>query len=190
MLLNDDVEVRDPAWLKALMTFAVSQDVGAVGARLLFGDGRLQHAGVVAGLFGLCAHAWFGQPADRPTYQDWALVQREWSIVTGAVLATRRSVLERVNGFDPAFSLDFNDVDLCLKMRLQGLRVVYTPFAEMTHHEKASRGDHPTVAAEMAIFLRRWRELLDDDPSYHPGMNRNSADLAPIPPARAWYLGL
>ena len=191
VLLNDDVEVTSPGWLKTLMTFAVEPDVGAVGARLLFPSGRLQHAGVVGGLFGLCAHAWLGQPADRPTYRDWALVQREWSAVTGAVMATRGSVLERVNGFDERFSLDFNDIDLCFRMRVLGLRVVYTPEAELVHHEKASRGDHLPKAEEQAVFLRRWRALLDDDPAYHPDMSRNSYELTPaLPPEKAWFADL
>ena len=188
VLMNDDVQVIEPGWLNALMTFAVEPDVGAVGARLLFPTGRVQHAGVVGGLLGLCAHAWFNQRADQPTYQDWALIQREWSIVTGAVLATRRSVLERVNGLDEAFALDFNDVDLCLKMRTQGLRVVYTPDAELIHHEKASRGDHRVHADQMAVFLRRWQAWLDADPAYHPDMHLQSYDLGPaLPPQKRWF---
>jgi hypothetical protein len=189
VLMNDDVEVVSPGWLKALMTFAVEPDVGAVGARLLFPSGRLQHAGVVGGLMGLCAHPWLDQPSVRATYDDWAVIQREWSAVTGAVLATRRSALARVNGFDERFSLDFNDVDLCFKLRTLGLRIVYTPAAELIHHEKVSRGDHLPRADEQAIFLRRWLALLDNDPAIHPKLALHSYDLAPAANADPEWFG-
>jgi hypothetical protein len=181
VLLNDDVTVSSGGWLQALMTFAMDRDVGGVGARLVFPDGRLQHAGVIGGLFGSAVHGWFGAAPDAPAYQDWPYVQREWSMVTGAVFATRRSAMEAVNGFDPRFTLEFNDLDLCLRMRLMGLRIVYTPFAEMTHREKASRGEAPPESAQTALFLNRWRELLADDPAYHPRLTRDRA--APEPEA-------
>ena len=84
VLMNDDVVVTDPGWLRALMTHAMDETVGGVGARLLFPDGRLQHAGMAGGLWGLCAHPWIFRPADDPTYGDWALVQREWSMVVAS----------------------------------------------------------------------------------------------------------
>jgi GT2 family glycosyltransferase len=173
VLLNDDVQVRSPGWLKALMVFAMDRDVGGVGARLLFPDGRLQHVGVIGGLLASAVHGWFGLPADAPAYQDWPLVQREWSMVTGAVFATRRAAMEAAGGFDPRFTLEFNDVDLCLRMRLLGLRIVYTPFAELSHREKASRGETPPDAEQVALFLNRWRDLLADDPAYHPALTRD-----------------
>jgi len=186
VLMNDDVCVRDPGWLRALFTFAMEGDVGGAGARLLFPEGRIQHAGIIGGLYGGCAHAWLGQEADEPTYQDWALVHRDWSIVTGAVFATRRSAMEAVNGFDERLSLEFNDVDLCLRMRLLGYRIVYTPFAEMLHYEKSSRGEALPVGNEVALFLKRWQELLEDDPAYHPKLSRNSFAPAPVG-VHAWW---
>ncbi|HTK35877.1 MAG TPA: glycosyltransferase [Caulobacteraceae bacterium] len=180
VLMNDDVKVRSPGWLKALMTFAMEADVGGVGARLLFPDGRLQHAGMTAGLCGAAvAHLWHAQPGDRPTYQDWALVHRDWSIVTGAVFATRRAALEAVNGFDERFTLEFNDVDLSLRLRLLNHRIVYTPFAELTHREMASRGNALPAGEEVALFLNRWRAWLAEDPAYHPALSRDR--LAPEP---------
>lgn len=179
VLMNDDVTVRSPGWLKALMTFAMDRDVGGVGARLVFPDGRVQHAGVPGGLYGAVAHAWFGQAPDAPTYQDWALVHRDWSMVTGAVFATRRSALESVGGFEERFTLEFNDLDLCLRLRLMGLRIVYTPFAELAHREKASRGEALPAAEEVALFLNRWRDWLADDPAYHPRLTRDR--FAPEP---------
>jgi hypothetical protein len=187
IILNDDLVVRDPGWIKALMTFAVDESVGGVGARLLYPDGRIQHAGMAAGLMGICGHVFIGSPESCPTYQDWALVQREWSMVTGAVFATRRGVLEQVNGFDERFSLDYNDVDLCLRLRLLGYRIVYTPHAVLTHFESASRGKAPIPPDQTALFAERWREYLLDDPAYHPNLTRTSPDIRPVIPAHPWW---
>jgi GT2 family glycosyltransferase len=173
VFMNDDVEVTSPGWLKALLTFSTDPQVGGVGARLLYPDGRLQHAGVIGGLFGACAHAWLNQPADQPTYQDWAIVHKAWSIVTGAVFATRRAAMEAVNGFDERFSLEFNDVDLCLRLGLAGLSIVYTPHAELKHEEKASREEARPPGPDVALFLDRWRGWLADDPCYHPRLTRD-----------------
>jgi GT2 family glycosyltransferase len=187
VLINDDVVMRGTGWLRALMTFAVNEDVGGVGARLLYGNGTLQHAGIPGGLCGACAHAWIQQPAEDKTYDDWALLHREWSMVTGAVFATRRSVLEMVNGFDERFSLEFNDVDLCLRLKLLGYKIIYTPFAEMLHYEKSSRRDALPRGDQVALFLKRWGELLSNDPAFHPGFNMSDVRLAPLPVNDAWY---
>jgi GT2 family glycosyltransferase len=187
VFINDDVVVRGSGWLRALMTFAMDDDVGGVGARLIYADGRLQHAGMVGGLLGSCAHAWIYAPAHAKTYNDWALVHREWSMVTGAVFATRRDSLELVNGFDERFSLEFNDVDLCLRLRLQGKKIVYTPFAEMTHHEKASRGGTLPKAEQVAMFLKRWGELLKSDPAFNPGFDMQNVYVDPAPIHNAWF---
>jgi glycosyltransferase involved in cell wall biosynthesis len=140
VFMNDDLRPTEAGWLKALQTFAVDEGVGGVGARLMFEDGSLQHAGLVPHGLG-AAHAWVFRPRVAGTYQDWALVQREWSMVTGALFATRRSLMEQVGGFDEQFSLEFNDTDLCLRLRTLGYRIVCTPDAEMVHVEKASRGE-------------------------------------------------
>jgi GT2 family glycosyltransferase len=187
VMMNDDVVVGSPDWLQALMTFSMQEEVGGVGARLLYPDGTIQHAGMAGGLFGLCAHAWLGLPADAPTYQDWACVHRQWSMVTGAVFATRKSVLEMVDGFDERFGLELNDADLCLRLRMQGLRIVYTPFAEFTHFEKASRGQEPVHGSDLARFLTRWGEYLDQDPAFHPGLDHQCFDIRPTEPTDPWW---
>jgi O-antigen biosynthesis protein len=187
VLMNDDIEIVSPEWLQGLLTFSMQDDVGVVGARLLYANGNLQHAGIPGGLFGMCAHAWLGQPADAPTYQNWALVHREWSMLTGAILATRKSLLEFVNGFDERFRLEFNDVDLCLRLRMLGYRNIYTPFAELIHHEKASRGEMQPRASELALFWKRWQAFLEQDPAYHPGLARNSFHIAPTEPTAGWW---
>lgn len=187
IFMNDDINFGFGGWLKALCTFSMMKDVGAVGARLLYPNGTIQHAGMPGGLFGMTAHAWLGQPADAATYQNWGLVHREWSMVTGAVLATRKSVLNEINGFDERFRLEFNDVDLCLRMRMLGYRIVYTPFAELVHYEKASRAATQPRASELARFLKRWRDFLDQDPAYHPELTRDSFQIGPVASARTWW---
>jgi GT2 family glycosyltransferase len=187
VLLNDDIEVVDGAWLHALLSLSASADVGGVGARLLYPDGTIQHAGMVGGVLGAFAHPWIGQEACTATYGDWALLQRDWSAVTGAVFATRRAALEAVDGFDEQFALEYNDIDLCLRMQLVGLRIVYAPNAQLIHHEKASRGASAQPGSQTAAFLRRWRDVIADDPAYHPLLSRDGFTVRPTPSPRAWY---
>ena len=170
VLLNDDIEIRSPDWLEALLTFLWEPGVGGVGARLLFPDGRIQHAGMAGGVLNTVAHPWYGWKSDRPTYGHWAEVHRDWSMVTGAVFATRRSLLEQVNGFDEQLSLEYNDVDLCLRLGLLGYRIVCTPHAELIHHESISRGESRPRGQEILRFRRRWQELLVADSQWHPGL--------------------
>ena len=178
VLLNDDCLPSEPGWLKALISFSIDQSVGGVGARLLYDDGRLQHAGL-APHGAAAAHLWLFREETEGTYQDWALVQREWSMVTGAVFATRRSVLEQVDGFEERFSLEFNDTDLCMRLRSLGYRIICTPMAEMVHSEKASRGERLPPGEDVALFLSRWRQFLDNDPSWHPHLRRDSLEMMP-----------
>ena len=187
VLLNDDVCPLDGGWLKALQTFALDEGVGGVGARLLFDDGTLQHAGMAPHGPG-AAHVWLFRERAEGTYQDWALVQREWSMVTGAVFATRRSVLERVDGFDERFALEFNDTDLCLRLRTLGYRIVYAPMAEMVHTEKASRGSGLPPGEDMALFLSRWSAWLRADPCWHPQLRLDRLDMTPRVDGEAWYM--
>jgi len=178
VLLNDDCLPSEPGWLNALISFSIDQSVGGVGARLLYDDGRLQHAGL-APHGPAAAHLWLFREEAEGTYQDWALVQREWSMVTGAVFATRRSVLEQVDGFEERFSLEFNDTDLCMRLRSLGYRIICTPMAEMIHSEKASRGERLPPGEDVALFLSRWRQFLDNDPSWHPNLRRDNLEMMP-----------
>ncbi len=189
ILMNDDLVVRRPGWIEALLTFALDRGVGGVGGRLLFPNGKIQHAGMTGGIFDVFAHSWYNRDAAEPTYGDWALTQRDCSAVTGALFATRKAVLEAVNGFDEDFALDFNDVDLCLKMRQLGYRIVYTPFAEMAHHESASRQTSFAPGSQTARFLRRWHDVLAEDPSYSPQLRTDTDVVAPRPDATRWIVG-
>lgn len=187
IFLNDDAVPTTPGWLHALLSFAVDDSVGGVGARLYYDDGSIQHVGMFPS-FRTVVHAWLGWPADTKTYNDWAVAQREWSVITGAVFATRLSILKQVNGFDERFSLEFNDVDLCLRIRNLGYRIVYNSDAQFTHTEKASRGETIPPGAEVALFLSRWSLWLDNDPASHPSLSKSRFDLVAEPGQNAWYL--
>src|SRR5262249_24608483 len=126
-------------------------------------------------------------PATAPTYQNWAVVHREWSMVTGALFATRKSLLHLVNGFDERFSREFNDVDLCLRLRMLGYRIVYTPFAEIAHYGKASRGEVLPPGSELALFFKRWSEFLEKDPAYHPRLTRQNFQITPVVQRGDWW---
>jgi glycosyltransferase involved in cell wall biosynthesis len=186
IFLNDDVVPERSDWLQALVGFASDESVGGVGGRLYYGNGSLQHAGIFPA-FGTVVHAWLGWPATVSTYQDWALAQREWSMVTGAVFATRRSILEQVNGLDEKFSLEFNDIDLCLRIRNLGYRIVYNPDAQFTHVEKGSRGETVPPGSEVALFQSRWSRWLENDPAWHPGFVRDRFDPVPHWDVNAWF---
>lgn len=186
VMANDDLLPAGPGWLRGLAGFAMDESVGGVGARLLYEDGRLQHAGI-GPLFGAIAHVWAERKRSAGSYQDWALVQREWSAVTGALFATRRSLMEEVGGFDERFTLEYNDVDLCLRLRALGYRIICTPEAEMVHAERASRGDMPAGGDQYAAFHQRWTGWLNDDPAWHPRLRRDSFEMMPIDDQGAWY---
>ena len=170
--LNNDIEVVHGDWLEELVSQALRPEVGAVGAKLLYPDGFVQHAGVVIGVGGVADHAFRLYPGDHPGPEGRLVVAQQCSAVTGACLVLRRDVFERVGGFDEvSLPVAFNDVDLCLKVRAQGLRVVWTPHARLVHHESYSRGsDHATwskrrrAAREMAVMRARWHTASTRDP--------------------------
>lgn len=109
-------------------------------------------------------------------------------MITGALIATRKSVLEAVNGIDERFSLEFNDIDLCLKIRQLGLRIVYNPAAELIHSEKKSRGETVPPGEQLALFLSRWQDWLAEDPALPPRMRRDMLDLVPSAGRGEWFV--
>ena len=177
VLLNNDVAVLRPDWLDAMVAQAVRPEVGAVGAKLLYGDGRLQHAGVVVGLGGEAGHILRRRSADTPGHLGRLRVAHEVSAVTAACLAVTREKYRAVGGFDAAmFAVDFNDVDFCLRLGCSGWKTVWTPHAVLSHLESVSRG-RPSGAArerferEAAAFSERWRDTIRHDPFYHPALS-------------------
>jgi GT2 family glycosyltransferase len=177
LFLNNDVEVVTPSWLEELLGFALQPEIGAVGAKLLLPDGRIQHGGVVLGLSGGADHAFYGLPADHPGYFRLAMVARNCSAVTAACLMTRREVFEKVGGFDPVLHVAFNDVDLCLRILAAGYRVVWTPFAVLYHYESTTRRKaHPVENTR--YLLKKWGDRIRrGDPYYNPNLALDSFDF-------------
>jgi GT2 family glycosyltransferase len=175
-LLNNDLTVITPDWLEEMVGQALQPGVGAVGARLIYPDDRIQHAGVILGGGGIAAHAHKDLPRANHGYFSRAILVQELSAVTAACMLVRRSAYLEVGGFDDKhLKVAFNDVDFCLRLRRRGYRVVYTPYAEFYHAESASRGLEDTVAknnrfeAEIKYMHDTWGEALENDPAY----NRN-----------------
>jgi glycosyltransferase involved in cell wall biosynthesis len=180
-LVNNDVEILAPDWLSEMVSHAIRPEIGAVGAKLYYPDGRIQHAGVIVGLGGVAGHSFLFEKADSPGYFGQAMLTRTVSAVTAACLVVRKSVFLEVQGLDTtAFPVAFNDVDFCLKVRAKGYRNVWTPFAELVHHESLSRGNDDTpekqtrFARESANFRSRWGELIENDPYYNPNLSLDS----------------
>lgn len=184
LFLNNDVEVTHPDWLRELVSLAIRPGIGAVGAKLLYPDGTLQHGGVVLRIGSVAGHAQLGLEADEPGYFGRMQQTREVSAVTAACLAIRRSAFEEVGGFDAqALKIAYNDVDLSLKLRRAGCRNLWTPFARLIHHESKSRGpeDSPEKLArlreEALVMQSRWGEALKADPYYSPNFVPNSTNF-------------
>jgi len=176
VLLNDDIEVISPDWIEALLEYAQDPQVGAVGARLLYPDGRLQHIGVLMGVGGITGHAFHQHPGGHPGYFGSARGPRNYSAVTAACLMTARRQFDAAGGFDERLAIDFNDIDYCLRLRQRGLRVVYTPYAELIHLESSSIPDrqwHPDAVQHMR---HTWGPVIDHDPFYNPNLSRQFAD--------------
>jgi GT2 family glycosyltransferase len=176
-LLNDDIEVLTPDWLEEMVSFAVQPYIGAVGARLWYPDGTLQHGGVIVGIGGVAGHAHLRLRRGQPGYFSRGVLQQEMSAVTGACMMVRREVYDEVGGLDEDIAVAFNDVDLCLRIRAAGYCNIWTPFAELIHHESASRGyeDSPEkidrFQREVRFMQDRWGAVLDNDPYYNPNLS-------------------
>jgi len=177
LLLNDDVAPIEPGWLDAMAAHLADPAVGAVGAKLLYPSGTVQHGGVIMGLSGLCDHANRHLAGDVPGYAGRAVLAQELSAVTGACLLVRRRVLERVGGLDERYPSAFNDVDLCLRIREAGYSVVFAPEAVLHHDELRTYGSH--YAGERALFEEteaarmraRWAGVIADDPFHNPNLD-------------------
>ena len=174
LLLNNDVHVIDAGWLREMVAHAMRPDVGAVGAKLLYIDERVQHAGVVLGPGGQLTHLLRLSRRDDPGYGNQLALARTLSAVTGACLAIRRSVFLEVGGLDEKnLHVAFNDIDLCLRLGDYGYRIVWTPGAELFHLESASRGpdEEPRFGREWQHMRRTWGRLLEDgDPFHNPNI--------------------
>ena len=183
-LINNDIEVTRGEWLVEMVALALRPETGCVGAKLLYPDGRIQHAGVVVGLGGVAGHAHRFAPADDPGYLERLRFAHDVSAVTAACLLIRREVFDAVGGLDEELTVAFNDVDFCLRVRAAGYRNLWTPFAELIHHESASRGSDITpakakrFAQEYGAMQRRWGEVLLNDPYYSPHLTYDREEFS------------
>ena len=190
-LVNDDIEVLTPGWLSEMVSLAVQPTVGAVGARLLYPDGRLQHGGIILGVRGVAGYSHKGISRHDHGYIGRVKVLQCVSAVTGACLVIKKSIFNQVNGLDENLAEFFNDLDFCLKVRDLGFRNVWTPFAELIHHESktymAEDAADKTNRRECEIHYiqRRWGEALLKDPAYNPNLTLDDEDFSlSCPPRR------
>ncbi len=187
LLLNNDTEVITVNWMEELLMYAQREDVGAVGAKLFYGDKTIQHAGVVIGLgaHGTAGHTHYKQPRQNLGYMGRLCYAQDVTAVTGACLMVKKSLYQEVGGLDEDFAVSLNDVDLCLKLREKGLLNVFTPFAELFHYESVSRGLDDTgekaerYDRESERFRRKWKkELEKGDPYYNPNFSLSRSDFS------------
>jgi ADP-heptose:LPS heptosyltransferase/GT2 family glycosyltransferase len=189
LFLNDDVEAISPRWLHAMLEAAERPEVGVVGARLLYPDGRIQHAGMYLSQSG-GRHAFRFAEADDVGPHGLAAATRNVASVTGACMLVRRDVFDAVGGFDETHAIVNNDLDFCRKVWRSGRRVVYTPHATLLHHEAASRAGMGEIYDE-AAFAGAWRNTFAlGDPFLNPRLSRDDDDYAPEPePTRVLVVG-
>jgi O-antigen biosynthesis protein len=195
-LVNNDIEVISQEWLTEMVSHAVRPDIGAVGAKLCYPDDTIQHAGVIVGLGGVAGHSHWLHRRDEPGYFGRMVLVHNVSAVTGACLVVRRDTYLKVGGLDAInLAVAFNDVDFCLRLAESGLRNIWTPHAELYHHESVSRGADNTPEKnerfnkEMFYMLDRWKDWIRRDPCYSPllglSLSPNTAfqlDFSAAPP--------
>lgn len=188
-LLNNDIEVINREWLREMVSHAVRPEIGAVGARLLYPDGTVQHAGVLLGYKGRAGHMYRYAPRHWLGYWARAVLVQNLTAVTAACLVVRKDVYEGVGGFDEEnFTITFNDVDLCLRIHEKGYRNLYTPYAELYHHESKTRG-LMAFQSEEDYFSERWKPYIQRDPAYNPNLSLQTEDFSlGVPPrvTRPW----
>ena len=176
-LVNNDVEVINVGWLSEMVSRAVRPEVAMVGARLWYPNGTIQHGGVILGAGGMAGHAHAGLRRGEPGYFARAHLAQDVSAVTTACAVVKREVYRKLGGFDENLAVTFNDIDFCLRSREAGYRIVWTPYAELIHHESASRGFDDSAPkqvrflAEVDYMKSKWNHILQRDPFYNPNLS-------------------
>ncbi len=185
LFLNNDTEIIAPGLFEEMLGFCQRPEVGAVGARLLYQDDTIQHAGVVVGFGGIAGHTFIGLHEAENSYFHRAMCAQDYSAVTAACMMTKAAVFREVGGFTEELAVAFNDIDYCMKVRTADYLIVYAPYATMYHYESKSRGleDTPEKVArfnrEIAIFARRWPDILaKGDPYYNPNLTLRKSNFA------------
>jgi GT2 family glycosyltransferase len=190
-LLNNDIEVISPDWLSEMVSIALLPQVGAVGAKLWYPNETLQHGGVILGIYGKAGHAHKHMPRDQNGYFDRAVLAQSFSAVTGACLIIQKSKFEKVGGLNETeLKIALNDIDFCLRLQEAGYRNVWTPYAELYHHESVTRGYEDTeekrarFMRESQYLQRCWREVLQNDKAYNPNLTLDFEDFSLAWPPR------
>lgn len=185
LFLNNDTEVINPDCIEELLSQCQRPEVGAVGARLYYEDGTIQHAGVVVGVCGVAGHGFVGFSHQNPGYMGRIILIQDCSAVTAACVMMRKEVFEEIERFDERYAVAFNDIDLCMKVRKAGYLIVYNPYAELNHYESKSRGYEDTdekiqrFSVEIERFKIEWKEeLLKGDPYYNPNLTLSRLDFS------------
>ncbi|KWT92848.1 glycosyltransferase family 2 protein [Candidatus Magnetominusculus xianensis] len=184
LFLNNDIEAINPDWIVNMLRHAVRKDVGAVGAKLYYPDGTIQHAGVAVGVGGIAVEYYKGLKTNSTGCFNRLSAVHNVAAVTGACLMLKRELFDRIDGFDESYALAYNDVDLCLRLLELGFPTVWTPYSELIHRESRTRGYEITqtqrqrLEEESAMFTQRWRHILDEgDPYYNPNLSRKRGDF-------------
>jgi GT2 family glycosyltransferase len=180
VFLNNDIEVITPDWLIELVRHSSRSEIGAVGAKLYFPNETIQHAGVILGLGGVAGHAYLNLDRKNPGQMSRAFITQNYSAVTAACMAIKKTLFEKVNGFNENdLKIAFNDIDFCIRILKNGYKNLWTPYAELYHHESASRGyeDTPEKQArfrsEIDYMKSNWTTILEKDPAYNPNLSLN-----------------
>lgn len=189
--LNNDLEVINDGWLKEMVSHAVREKVGAVGARLWFPNNLIQHAGVILGIGGIAGHSLKGIEKGNPGYFNRAVLTQNFSAVTAACMLIKKETFYKIKGFNEHdLHVAFNDVDFCLRLNEIGYRNIYTPYAELYHYESASRGYENTpqkfnrFEGEVDYMKKRWGHILRNDPYYNPNLTLFDEDYSLAFPPR------
>ncbi|MEY4941432.1 MAG: hypothetical protein RIQ93_3167, partial [Verrucomicrobiota bacterium] len=192
-LLNNDLEVITPSWLEEMASQALRPGIGCVGALLYYPNDTVQHAGVIVGLGGVAGHAFRDNARGSEGKFNRGRLAQNYSAVTAACLVVRRKIYQEVGGLDEThLTIAFNDVDFCLKVQAAGYRNLWTPFAELYHHESVSRGaedtpeKHERFRREVEIMLQRWPAVIRHDPAYNPNLTLEHTDFSLAAPPRPW----
>lgn len=182
-LINNDVEVISSEWLGEMVSHAIRSGVGCVGAKLYYSNNLIQHAGVILGIGGVAGHVFKGLPKEDGGYFSRAKLLQNYSAVTAACMLIKKNIFLELNGLDEInLKIAFNDIDFCLRVKEAGFRNVWTPFAELYHHESVSRGYEDTPEklkrfhAELAYMKERWGDTLLKDPAYSPNLSLDHED--------------
>lgn len=185
LMLNNDMAVINPGWLKEMVGYAQQPQTGAVGAKLLYEDDTIQHAGIVLGINGTSGHPFVHNAKDNAGYFGCLQLATNYAAVTAACLMCRREVYDRVGGMNEDLPVEYNDLDFCLRLFSEGYYNVYLPSVALYHYESATRG-HPFQSKasyrqhrhDAGIFTSRWHALITNDPFYNPNLTLNATDFS------------